>query len=107
MKIASGITRFILAAAFILALPVLFPFTSAHGLDYVKAHGKLLLFAIGLVNVFCGGALAGGFFSKNPIDGFKYWFGHSSDNGSINPTYGFGAIALIWNLISIIFVVEP
>lgn len=101
------IVRFILAAAFILALPILFPFTSASGLDYVKAHGKFLLFVIGLVNIFCGGALAGGFFSKDPMDGFKYWFVKSSDNGSINPTYGFGAIALIWNLIVIIFFIEP
>jgi hypothetical protein len=101
------ILKFILAAIFCLGLTILFPFTSAAGLDYVKAHGKLLLFGIGIINVFVGGGISGGFFSGGFDDGFSYWFKPPIYNKAINPTHGFGAIVLVWNLIVILFFIEP
>ena len=101
------ILKFVLAAIFCLGLTILFPFTSTTGLDYVKAHGKLLLCGIGLINVFIGGGISGGFFTGGFKEGFSYWFKPPIVKKGINPTYGFGALVLVWNLFAIIFFIEP
>lgn len=101
------VVKFLLAAVTCLGLTILFPFTSAKGLDFVKEHGKLLLFAIGIVNVIVGGAILGGIFSKSYKNGFALWLKPPMIKGEINPAYGFGAIALVFNLIVILFWVQP
>jgi hypothetical protein len=101
------VVKFLLAAVFCLGLTILFPFTSVAGLDFVKEHGKLLLFVTGAVNVIVGGAILGGIFSKTYKDGFELWLKPIMIKGELNPTYGFGAITLIWNLIVILFFVQP
>lgn len=101
------VVKFILAAVTCLALTILIPFTSAAGLDWVKEHGKLLLFVIGIMNVIVGGAILGGIFSKTYKNGFELWLKPIMIKGEFNPTYGFGAITLIWNLICILFFVQP
>lgn len=101
------VVKFILAAVFALGLSILIPFTSTKGLDWVKDHGKLLLFAIGVVNVIVGSAILGGIFSKTYKNGFALWFKPFMIKKEINPTYGFGAVVLIWNLIVILFFVQP
>lgn len=101
------VVKFILAAVFCLGLTILIPFTSAKGLDWVKEHGKLLLFVIGIVNVILGGAILGGIFSKTYKNGFALWLKAPTIKGEINPTYGFGAIVLVWNLIVILVFVKP
>lgn len=100
------VVKFLLAAITCVALDILIPFTSAAGLDWVKEHGKLLLFVIGAVNVIVGGAILGGIFSKSYKNGFELWLKPVTIKGEFNPTYGFGAITLIWNLIVILFFVE-
>lgn len=101
------VVKFLLVALFGLGLTILLPFTSAKGLDWVREHGKLLLFAIGAVNVIVGGAILGGIFSKTYKNGFALWLKPFKIKKEINPTYGFGAIVLIWNLICILFFVQP
>lgn len=99
--------KLLVAAFFVLALDIILPFSSAAGLDYVKAHGKLLLFGIGLLNVIIGGGISGGFLDDNIKTGFSYWFKPIKDQKSWNPTYGFAALILIGNLLVIIFGIEP
>lgn len=101
------VVKFILAAVFCLGLTILIPFTSAKGLDFVKEHGKVLLFVIGALNVIIGSAIMGGIFSKTYKNGFALWFKAPMIKNEINPTYGFGAIVLTWNLIVILFFVQP
>jgi hypothetical protein len=101
------VVKFLLAAVFAIGLTILIPFTSAKGLDWVKEHGKLLLFGIGIVNVIVGGAILGGIFSKTYKNGFALWLKPLMIKNEINPAYGFGAIVLIWNLICILFFVQP
>lgn len=98
--------RFLLAAMFGLALTILVPFTTADGIAFVKAHGKLLLVLIAIINVIVGGALSGSFFAKDWRDGFRYWLQPYSYKGTINPTYAFGAIILAWNIVVILFFIE-
>lgn len=101
------LVKFLLAAVTCLGLTILIPFTTANGLNWVREHGKLLLFVIGAVNVFVGGAILGGIFSKTYKNGFELWFKPITHKGELNPAYGFGAITLIWNLICILFFVQP
>lgn len=99
--------KFVLAALFGLGLTILIPFTTDGGLTYVKDHGKLLLFVIGIINTVVGGALSGGFFTKNGKTGFTYWLMPTFYKGSINPTRAFGALISLWNLFVILFFIEP
>jgi hypothetical protein len=96
-----------LAAIFALALNIIIPFNTASGLGFVKMHGKWLLFAIGFVNVYVGGALSGSFLSKSIRTGFKNWAQPTVIRGQLNPTRLFAAIILIWNLIVIIWGIQP
>lgn len=101
-----SIVRFFLAAIFGLALTILGPFTTGDGITYIADHGKLLLVLIAIINVIVGGGLSGSFFAKDWRDGFRYWLQPYSYKGTINPTYGFGAIILAWNIVVILFFIE-
>lgn len=100
MKVLSVIAKIVLAATFALGLDFL-PFISAGGIDYLVAHGKTVLCFIVPLNVFIGGAVCGGFLSKDGIkEGFKNWgltpYDGDSKDSKINPTYGFAILILIW-----------
>ena len=98
--------KLVIAAFFVIGLDILIPFTT-FALPFVQAHGKLLLFAIAIVNVFIGGALSGGFLDNDLGQGFRYWFMPLSIKGKLNPTHGFAGLILIINLLVIIFWVQP
>lgn len=101
------ILKLLVAAIFVIGLDIIIPFSSVKGLAFVKAHGKLLLFLIGLVNVFVGGGIAGGFLTKDFKAGFSYWFKPISIDGKLNPTHAFGGLILVINVLWITLGIEP
>lgn len=102
-----NLLKLAVAAIFVIGLDIIIPFSSAGGLGFVKQHGKWLLFVIGFVNVFVGGAISGGFWSKSIKTGFENWFKPTIIKGQLNPTRVFAAIALVFNLIVIIGGIQP
>lgn len=107
MKNVKMFLKLIVAAFFVIGLDVIIPFSSAGGLGFVKMHGKWLLFIIGFVNVFVGGAISGGFLENDLRAGFRYWFQPLSIKGKLNPTHGFGGLILVINLLIIIWGIQP
>lgn len=96
-----------IAAFFVIGLDIIIPFSSAGGLGFVKVHGKWLLFVIGFVNVFVGGAISGGFLANDVKTGFRYWFQPLSIKGKLNPTHGFAGLIVVINLLIILLGIEP
>jgi hypothetical protein len=101
------IFKLLMASIFVLGLDLIIPFSSAGGLGFVARNGKWLLFVIGFVNVFIGGALSGGFLHNDIREGFRYWFRPLSEKGKLNPTHGFAGLIFIFNLIEIIWFIQP
>lgn len=95
-----------IAAFFVIGLDIIIPF-STFGLGYVQIHGKWLLFVIGAINVFVGGAISGGFLENDLGAGFRYWFQPISIKGKLNPTYGFAGLILVINFLIITWGIEP
>jgi hypothetical protein len=111
LKVLLIVAKAILAASCALALDIIIPFASSNGLDYLKVHGKFLLWIIGILNIFIGGAACGGFLSANFLDGFRWWFVKAYNPANnreyrINPTYGFAIGVFVINLLVIAFGIE-
>ncbi|THU34235.1 hypothetical protein FAM09_24770 [Niastella caeni] len=102
-----NLLKLIIAAIFVIGIDILIPFSSANGLEFVKRHGKLLLFVFAIINVYVGGAISGGFWSKNIKVGFTNWLKPPIIKGQLNPTYAFAALALLFNLLVVISWIEP
>ena len=96
-----------IAAFFVIGLDIIIPFSSSGGLGFVQKNGKWLLFVIGFVNVFIGGALSGGFLENDVREGFRYWFKPLSIDGKLNPTHAFAGLILVLNVLWITLGIEP
>ena len=107
MKNLQMFLKLVVAAFFVIGFDIIIPFSSAGGLGFVKMHGKWLLFVIGLVNVFVGGAISGGFLENDVKAGFRYWFQPLSIKGKLNPTHGFAGLILVINILVITLGIEP
>lgn len=102
------ILKLIVAGFFVIGLDIIIPFSSSAGLAFVAKNGKWLLFVIGFVNVFVGGAISGGFLENDVRTGFAYWFRPITNNkGQLNPTHGFAGLILVINLLIITLGIEP
>lgn len=106
MQTVKMILKVILAGLFVIGLDFVIPFNSAAGLNYVKVHGKLLLFFIAAINVFVGGGISGGFLSNNIKIGFQQWFMPIQVRGELNPTHAFAGLIAVINVLFIILI-EP
>lgn len=102
-----NVLKLAVVALFVVAMDIILPFNSAAGLTYVKDHGKFWLVVIGIFNVFAGGAISAGFWSKDIRVGFQYWLMPTVVKKGLNPTHCFGAIALVFNLIVILWGIQP